>query len=63
MRQIVTSSKIDIRADEIDWMPLDHNGETWHTLVNDEDFCQTKDDKLNLRRQNRKNKRLARNEY
>ncbi len=51
-----------IRADETNWMPLTDavTGATWITLVNDEDFCRTKKDKMRLRKQNRHKKLKAR---
>jgi hypothetical protein len=58
MRSFVTKSgePVDLRADEIDWMPLESDGRVWHTAVNDEDFCRNPDEKRNLRRMKRKEK-------
>jgi hypothetical protein len=60
MRRIVTSegTPIDIRANEIDWLPVSIGGYTHHLIVSDEDFCKTKDEKLRLRKTRRKEKYL-----
>jgi cobyric acid synthase len=58
MRNIITrvDEPVDLRADEIDWMPFETDGRILHTVVNDEDFIKNPEDKRNLRRMKRKEK-------
>lgn len=53
--------KAEPRADEVDYLPITNEyGETYHLFMNDEDFCTSKEDKLRLRREKKRNKRKDR---
>ena len=52
MRRVTVSegTYVPLRAGEIDWFPTTLMGYMSHLILNDEDFCGSKSEKLNLRR-------------